>query len=55
MIFIGKISKGAYYRKNVGGVRFFFSAPHLMEVYTCTKFHENTLDGIKVKKQTQFS
>ena len=26
-----------------------------MVVYICTKFHENILDRIKVKEQTQFS
>ena len=46
MIFIGKNSKG---HNSV------FSAHHLMMVYICTKFHENILEGIKVKEQTQFS
>ena len=46
MIFIGKFQRG---------IIPFFSAHHLMMVYTCTKFHENILQGIKVVEQTQFS
>ena len=33
-------------------LRFFFSAHRLIVVYTCTKFHENILDGIKVIERT---
>ena len=52
MIFIPKISKGHNSVKNVGGVKFLFSAYHLMMVYICTKFHENILDGIEVIERT---
>ena len=46
MIFIAKFQRG---------IIPFFSAHHLMVVYICTKFHENILEGIKVREQTQFS
>ena len=61
---MGKISKGHYSVKSVGGVtflvlctssRFFFSAHRLMMVYICTKFRENILDGMKVIERTRFS
>ena len=50
-----KNSKGAYVRKNVGAVMFFFfSAYRLMVVYICTKFHKNFLGGIIVIEQTRY-
>ena len=36
-------------------LRFLFSAHRLIEVYICTKFHENILDGIRVIERTPFS
>ena len=52
MIFIGKISKGHNFVKMLVELRFLFSAHRLMMIYICTKFHENILDGIKVKERT---
>ena len=46
--------KGAQFRKNIGGIKFFFSAHRLMVVYICIKFY-NIPDGIKVVEWTRFS
>ena len=35
-------------------LRFLFSAHRLMVVYICTKFHENILNGIKVRADMIF-
>ena len=55
-IFIEKISKGHHCVEKVDvELWLFFSSNRLMVIYICTKFHENILDGIKVKERTRFS
>ena len=49
-----KITKGNNYAKNVGGVTFLISAPHLVMFYICTKFREIISNGIKVIEGTPF-
>ena len=50
-----KNSKGHNSVNNNMEPRFLFSALRLMVVYSCTKFHEKILDGIKVIERTRFS
>ena len=46
MTFTGKISKGHYSIKNVGGVTVLVLCTSSDNGSFCTKFHENILDGI---------
>ena len=55
MLFIGKILKGYNSVKIKVKLQFLLSAHCLKVVYICTKFHENTLDCIKVIERTRFS
>ena len=55
MIFILKISKGHNSAKNVDELSFFFYPHHLVTLNICTKFHENSPDGIKVIEWLRFS
>ena len=52
MIFIQIISKGHNSAKNVDELQFFFYPHQLVTLDISTKFHENTLDGIKVIERT---
>ena len=54
MISILKLTKGSNSAKNVGGVTVLISAPRLVMLYNCAKFHEIILNGIKVIERTRF-
>ena len=43
-----KFAKGHNSVKNVGGVMVLVLCMSFKNVYICTKFHENILDGIEV-------
>ena len=53
--FSNTFSKGHNSVKRCRCLQLIFSAHPFIMVYTCTKIHENILDGIKVIEQIRFS
>ena len=49
------LQRGIIQYKNLGGVTVLFSAHHLIILYICTKFQENTFNTLKVTARTRFS